>query len=133
MSDSARDSYIAAIDPVFAPAVIALDGAVMAVRDDFEARISYGILMYALYGDFRNWVCAIDCGKPGATKHTVRVRFLYGVLLKDPRRMLRPGSSTLSTIDFPSPEDIDTQLVSDYVAEAVSRFDEFKAQSDGRE
>ena len=127
MADSARDSYIAALDPAFAPAVLALDRAIVAVRPGFEARFSYGILLYALGGDFRHWVCAIDCGRPGAAKRTVRVRFLYGVLLDDPRGVLRAGTSTLKTIDFASPEDIDVDVVTDYVIDAVSRLDEFKA------
>lgn len=123
---SPRDTYIATLGPVFAPAVLALDAAILAVRGDFGTRFSYGILLYGLGGDFRHWVCAIDCGRPGAAKETVRVRFLYGALLDDPRGVLRAGSSTLKTIDFTSPDEIDVELVTEYVREAVPRLDEFK-------
>lgn len=127
MSGSVRDSYIASIDPAFVPAVLALDSAVMAVRADFDTRISYKMLNYALDGDFRHWICAIR-----VTKKAFQLRFLYGVLLDDPRGVLRGGTGILRTIDFASREDIDAQLVADYVSDAVSRLDEFKAQLDDR-
>lgn len=128
MGESARDAYIATLDPVFAPAVLALDAAIMAACEDFEARFSYGILLYGLGGDFRHWVVAIDCGKPGSPKRAVHVRFLYGVLLDDPQGVLRSGTSTLKTIDFASPDDIDAQLVGAFVSDAVPLLDEFKTQ-----
>jgi len=127
MSCSVRDSYIANIAPAFGPAVLALDSAVVAVRADFDTRIFYRMLTYALDGDFRHWICAID-----ARKKPFKLRFLYGVLLDDPRGVLRAGTGILRTIDFASLEDIDAQLVTDYVREAVSRLDEFKAQLDDR-
>jgi hypothetical protein len=123
VNDAARDAYIASIDPAFAPAVLALDRAVVAAGANFDTRFSYKMLMYALGGDFRHWVCAIGVSEKG-----FHLRFLYGVLLADPRGVLRAGSSTLKTIDFASLEDIDAELVADYVREAVSRLDEFKAQ-----
>ncbi len=120
MADSPRDTYIASLDPVFAPAVVALDDAIMAASSSFSARFSYGILLYGLNGDFRHWIVAVDCGKPGATSRWVRVRFLRGVEMADPRGVLRAGSSTLKTIDFASPDDIDTGLVAEYVREALA-------------
>jgi hypothetical protein len=123
MSGSACDSYIASIDPGFVPAVLALDSAVMVVRADFDTRVFYRMLTYALNGDFRHWICAID-----AHKKPFHLRFLYGVLFDDPRGVLRAGTGILRTIDFASRADIDAQLVTDYVSEAVSRLDEFKAQ-----
>jgi hypothetical protein len=125
MSGSARDEYIATLDAVFAPAVRSLDAAIMAVRFDFEARLSYGILLYALGGDFRHWVCAVDCGRPGAKNKGVRVRFLYGSRMTDPRGVLRAGTSHLRTVDFPSVDEIDIGLVTEYVTEAAERHDEF--------
>jgi hypothetical protein len=93
------------------------------------------MLMYALGGDFRHWVCAVDVGRSGfksyrgapPAKRALHVRFLYGVLLDDPRGMLRAGSSILTTLDFASPEEIDGPLVTAFVVDAVARFDEFKA------
>lgn len=54
------------------------------------------------------------------------------MLLDDPRGVLRAGTGILRTMDFASREDIDARVVTDYVKEAVSRLDEFKAQVDGR-
>lgn len=121
--NSARDSYIAGIDPAFAPAVLLLDGAIMAACPGLDTRISYRMLTYALNGDFRHWLCAID-----AHKKPFHLRFLYGVLLEDPRGLLRAGTSHLCNLDFASVEEIDARLVTDYVKDAVSRHDEGKAR-----
>ncbi len=93
----------------------------MAAQPDLDTRISYKMLMYGLNGDFRNWICAV-----GVTKNAANLRFLYGVLLKDPRGVLRAGSATLKTIDYKSMADFDPQLVKDYVGEAVAQLDYFK-------
>jgi len=78
--------------------------------------------MYALDGDFHTWVCAINSGR----RH-VSVNFLYGVMLDDPRRVLRPGSSVLMSWDFGFDEEIDAAALGAYVAEAVRRKGEYQA------
>jgi hypothetical protein len=77
MTTYPRDSHIANIDAAFAPAVLALDGAVTAVRFGLDAGI-------------------------------------------------------LRTIDSNSLENIDSELITAYVGEAVSRLCQFKTQADGR-
>lgn len=109
-------------NPRFVPLVLALDRAVIAARSDFDTRISYRMLTCAVGRDFRHWICAI-----GVIKKAVCLRFLFGVLLDDPRGVLRAGTGILRTMDFVSLEDVDAQLVTDYVNEAVSRLDYFKA------
>jgi hypothetical protein len=123
VSDSARDTFIAGIEPRFAPLVLALDAAVMGVRPDFGARISYGLLIYSLPGEqLSHWTCAI-----GVTSKLVCLRFLYGYLFNDPLGVLRAGTGILRTIDFAPGQDLDVQLVADYVKEAVAKLDDFKA------
>jgi hypothetical protein len=80
--------------------------------------------MYTLHGDWRTWVCAVD-----ATKKVVCLRFLYGVLLDDPRRVLRAGSSVLMTWDFAFDEVVDPAAVGAYVLEAVTRHGEYKGRT----
>jgi len=121
MSDSALDTFTEGIDPDFVPAVLALHRAVMAVRPDFETRISYKMLMYYLAGDIQHWICAVN-----ASKNAAHLRFLYGVLMADPRGLLRAGTGQLRTIDFASLEEIDAELVAEYVTEALSKLDYFK-------
>ena len=100
----------------------AIDDAIRTTHQDFDVAIKYRILMYALHGDWRTWVCAID-----TTKNGVCLRFLYGVLLDDPRGVLRAGSSVLKTWDF-SPDDlVDPAAVGAYVAEAATKYDAYKA------
>lgn len=104
--------------------MVALDEAVRKAHPDFDIAIKYRILTYALGGDWRTWVCAID-----ATKKGVCLRFLYGVLLDDPRRVLRAGSSVLKTWDFAYANVVEPAAVCAYVAEAVVRYDYYKANA----
>ncbi len=122
VNGSALQTYLAGLDAKAAPLVVALDEAVRTAHPDFDVAIKYRILMYALRGDWRHWVCAID-----ATTKGVCLRFLYGVLLDDPRGILRAGSSVLKTWDFGFDDRVDPAAVGAYVAEAVARYDEFKA------
>ena len=122
MGDSTCDTFIDGIYTRFVPLALALDRAVLAARPDFYTHISYRMLTYALAGDFRHWICAI-----GVIKKAVCLRFLFGALLEDPRGVLRAGTSILRTMDFFSLDEVDAQLVTDYVNEAVSKLEYFKA------
>jgi hypothetical protein len=121
---SALETYLAGVDAAAAPLVVALDRAVRKANPGFDVTIKYGILMYALRGDWRTWICAID-----ARRKSVALRFLYGVLLKDSRRVLRAGTSVLKTWDFAVDEGVDQAAVGDYVTEAIAKYDEYKANS----
>lgn len=125
MNSPALQAYLAGVDPKAAPLVIALDDAIRTAHAGFDVAIKYKILMYALRGDWRTWVCAIDTTRKG-----VCLRFLYGVLLGDPRGVLRAGSSVLKTWDFAFDEVVDPVAVGAYVTEAVARYGDYKANAD---
>jgi hypothetical protein len=120
----ALHSYLAGVDQRAKPLVIDLDDAIRKAHPDFDVAVKYGILMYALQGDWRTWVCAIGAGNSG-----VALRFLYGVLLTDPKHVLRAGSSVLMTWDFAFIDAVDAEAVGAYVTEAVARYDEYKANT----
>lgn len=122
MTETAREKYFAGIDTRFVPVARAIDEAITNAHPELDTKISYQMLTYALGGDFRHWICAI-----GVTSKLVCLRFLYGVLLDDPRGVLRAGSAILKTIDFAPGAALDAQLVADYVNEAVSKLEYFKA------
>jgi hypothetical protein len=122
MSDSALEAYLEGVDPRAVPMVRELDRVIMDTHPGFDVAVKYKILMYALRGDFHTWVCAIDARRNG-----VALRFLYGVLLDDPRHVLRAGSSVLMTWDIGFDDVIDPAAVGAYVAEAVNRNEEYKA------
>ncbi|MGZ8528623.1 MAG: DUF1801 domain-containing protein [Candidatus Limnocylindrales bacterium] len=124
MKGSALETYLAGVDAAAVPLVVALDEAVRKAHPDFDVAVKYRILMYALRADWPTWVCAID-----ATKKGVCLRFLYGVLLDDPRGVLRAGSSVLKTWDMAYDEVVDPAAVGAYVAEAVGRYDDYKANA----
>ncbi|HEV8252253.1 MAG TPA: hypothetical protein VGQ66_02630, partial [Candidatus Limnocylindria bacterium] len=67
-------------------------------------------------------VCAINSGR-----RRVALNFLYGVMLDDPKKVLRAGTSVLMSWDFEFDEEIDEAAVSAYVAEAVTKNDDYKA------
>ena len=129
MSGPALEAYLAeiharGIDGRAEAIVRALDRAIVNTRRDFDTGIKYKILMYGPHGDWRTWVCAIDANRKG-----VSLRFLYGVLLDDPLRVLRAGSSVLKTWDFRFDDAVDAAAVGAYVAEAIARYDAYKANA----
>jgi hypothetical protein len=123
VTEPARETFLGGIDPGLAPVVVAIDRAVMAAGPDLDVRIYYRMLTYAVAGDFHRWICAID-----ASGKVVRLRFLFGTRLHDPRGVLRAGTSHLATIDIASVDAVDTAFIADLVTEAVARLPEFKAE-----
>ena len=63
----------------------------------------------------------------GRPKSGVALRFLYGVMLPDPRGVLRAGSSVLMTWDFPAGSDVNDSEVRSYLTEAIRLYPEFNA------
>jgi hypothetical protein len=124
MSEVIRTHYLETVDPRFASMVARLDEAVRAAAPALAPRISYGLLMYGLNGDYRNWVCAI-----GTTKKVVTLRFLWGNLLEDKAGLLRPGSTTIGNLDYAAMEQIDVTMVEMYVREAAEKYADFKASA----
>ena len=123
MSESVREEYIGQlVDPRGEPVVRELDRVIRVTEPKLGMAIKYKILMYGLDGDFHTWVCAINSGR----RH-VSVNFLYGVMLDDPRKVLRAGSSVLMSWDFPFDEEVDPAALGPYIAEAVRRNPEYKA------
>ena len=117
------DDYVASlVDPRGEALVRQLDRIIRAAEPGLSMAIKYKILMYGLDGDFHTWVCAINSGR----RH-VSVNFLYGVMLDDPRKVLRAGSSVLMSWDFPFEGEVDPAAVGPYIAEAVRRNPEYKA------
>jgi hypothetical protein len=123
MSSSVLEEYLATIpDPRAERVVRELHQVLISTHPSFDLAIKYKILMFALAGDFRTWVCAINAGR----RH-VALNFLYGVMLDDPRHVLRAGSSVLMTWDIGFTDEVEQAGVGAYVAEAVARNGEYKA------
>jgi hypothetical protein len=123
MSAPVLEEYIATLaDPRGERVVRELDRVIRTTQPDLEVAIKYRILMYALQGDFHTWVCAINSGR-----RRVALNFLYGVMLDDRRKVLRAGSSVLMSWDFEFDEEINAEAVGAYVAEAVRRNPEYRA------
>ena len=52
------------------------------------------------------------------------------MLLDDPLEVLRPGTSTVMTWDFPRGADVDAEAVGRYVREALDEREHFLANAD---
>jgi hypothetical protein len=116
------EQYVASlVDPRGERVVRELDRIIRKAHPSFEAAIKYKILMYGLNGDFHTWVCAINSGR-----RRVSLNFLYGVMLDDPRKVLRGGTSVLMSWDFDFDEAVDAAAVGAYVAEAVAKNEDYK-------
>jgi hypothetical protein len=124
VKNPALQTYLTGRGPRATPLVIALDEAIRTAHPNFDIAVKYKMLMYAVHGDWRHWVCAI-----GETNKSVCLRFLYGVLLDDPRGILRAGSSVLKTWDFAFDDAVDPAAVGAYVTEAVARYGEYKTNA----
>ena len=123
MSDSVLEEYVRTLaDPRGEPVVRELDRIIKETQPDLDVAIKYKILMYGLNGDFHTFVCAINSGR-----RRVSLNFLYGVMLEDARHVLRPGSSVLTSWDFDFDEEIEPDAVAAYVAEAVAKNEDYKA------
>ena len=119
------EQYAATVDPEAAGTLRALDAAIRRAAPELETAIKYRMPTYTLDGRWRHWVAALS-----VTKDAVNLRFLWGVLLDDPLGVLRPGTSTLMTWDFPRGADVDADAVGRYVRDALATRDRFLADSE---
>ena len=116
MSDEPLETLLARSRQDSHAVISALAAAVESADPRLEQRFTYQMLVYTLDDRWRDWIVAI-----GVSKATVNLRFLHGDRLDDPGGLLRAGSSTLMTIDFSWPDEVDADLVRDYVREAVEK------------
>jgi hypothetical protein len=122
VDDDPLEQYLAEVDDAAAETLRELDAAIRAAAPELDLAIKYRMPTYTVEGRWRHWVTALS-----ATKDAVNLRFLWGVLLDDPLHVLRPGTSTLMTWDFPRGAEVDAAAVGDYVREALARRDRFLA------
>jgi hypothetical protein len=116
------DRYLEIYDAEAGAVLVELDRAIRAAAPALESAIKYRMPTYTLDGKWRHWVVALS-----VTKDAVNLRFLWGVLLDDPLAVLRPGTSTLMTWDFPRGSTVDAAAVGSYVRDALDKRDHFLA------
>jgi len=119
------EEYLEIYDAGAGAVFVQLDDAIRQAGPELSVAIKYRLLSYTLDRDWRHWVCAVN-----ATKSAVCLRFLWGVLLDDPLGVLRPGTSTLMTWDFPRGAEIDAAAVGSYVRNALATRDHFLANAE---
>ena len=112
------DDYLATVDPSYHDLVRVAHQAILASGEPFDIAIKYRMLMYTRGGDWRNWIIAVS-----QMKRAVNVRFLGGTLLDDPGGRLRYGTSHLETLDIPTLEAFDADVVTGYARQACRLYD----------
>jgi len=122
VDDDPLEQYLSGVDDAAAETLRELDAAIRSAAPALELAIKYRMPTYTLDGRWRHWVTALS-----ATKDAVNLRFLWGVLLDDPLHVLRPGTSTLMTWDFPRGADVDAAAVGGYVRDALAKRAHFLA------
>jgi hypothetical protein len=125
VSGDALAKYLASTGGGSAALLTELDAAILDAHADLDVAVKYRMVMYTLARDWRNWVCAIGAAKNGGAS----LRFLYGVILDDPKGVLRAGTSVLMTWDFAGGDEVDAKAVGAYVKEAVAKHAYFRANA----
>ena len=115
MTQSPLEAYLPTVREEARDAVRTLAAAVDAAGADFDVKVTYKMLVYTFDARWHRWVVAI-----GVSSRTVNLRFLYGQSLSDPAGLLRAGSTTAAQIDFRDATEVDAELVTAYVREAVT-------------
>jgi hypothetical protein len=122
---AAVEKYVAGIAPGDAAPVRQLDAIIRRVSPALTVAIKYQQLLYTFAGERQRWVVGIDAHP----KASIGLRFLCGVLMDDPRGVLRGGSSVLMTWDLKRDQPIDEDAVAAYVADAVAEYPEYIANA----
>jgi hypothetical protein len=116
------DEFVRALDPQSAATVVRLVEVISESPQTLDAAIKWRRLTFSSDGDFHHWLCGI-----GTTKHSVDLIFHFGGLLDDPEGKLVAGTSKfLRKMSFSSPEDIDPDVVGDFIGKALDRLPYFR-------
>jgi hypothetical protein len=110
------EAFLTAVRPDAHDTVRALAAAVEATGAPFDQRFTYQMLVYTVDARWHRWVVAIS-----VSAKAVSLRFLFGQSLADPAGVLRSGSTTAAFMDVTSAEQVDAELVTAYVQEAVAK------------
>jgi hypothetical protein len=116
MTETPLEAYLPTVREDARDTVRALAAAVDAAGVDFDCKVTYRMLVYTFGQRWHEWVVAI-----GVSKSSVNLRFLFGTRLDDPAGILRAGSTTAAQADFTSVAEVDAELVTSYVREAVEK------------
>ncbi len=116
MPESPLQAYLPTVREDARDTVRVLVAAIEDAGVAFDCKVTYRMLVYTFEQRWHQWVVAV-----GVSKTAVNLRFLYATELADPAGILRIGTSTAGQADFRTPADVDAELVTAYVREAVEQ------------
>lgn len=116
MAETPLEAYLPTVRHDARDTVRALVAAIEAVGAPFDCRVTYKMLVYTFGERWHQWVVAV-----GVSRSVVNLRFLYASELDDAAGILRMGSASAGQADFKTAADVDAELVTAYVREAVER------------
>lgn len=122
MSDLLQ-AFTQSASPAVAAIVERIDAAIRSPGLELDRAVKWGQLTYAQDGDFHHWICAVRI-----TRHFVGLSFHFGGLLNDPAGILIAGGSKfLRKIEYRRAEEVDPNVIRDFVAQAIAKLDDFRA------
>jgi len=102
--------------------VSTISSAVLKTNNQITEDIKWKKLTFVLNDDFHHWLCQINC-----TKKAVALYFHFGGLLNDKHNVFITGESKfLRKIEYHSINDVDKEIIKDYVLQAIAKLDYFK-------
>ncbi len=114
--------FVGGLDADSAAIVAQLVAVISQASESLDAAVKWRRLTFAREGDFHHWLCGI-----AVTKRSVRLVFHFGGILDDPDGHLIAGASTfLRTLEFRTPDDIDSQVLLGFLEQALDRLQFFK-------
>lgn len=116
MAESPLEVYLPTVREDARDTVRALVTAVEDADIAFDCKVTYKMLVYTFQQRWHQWVVAV-----GVSKSAVNLRFLYATDLADPAGIIRMGSASAGQADFKTPAEVDAQVVTAYVREAVEK------------
>lgn len=96
--------------------------AIESVDEKLDCEIKWGKLTYGLSEDYHYWICCL-----AQTKKSINLTFHFGGLLEDKNKKFIVGESFfLRKLEYTSISDVDTNVIKDFVKQAINKVDYFK-------
>ncbi|HOK53557.1 MAG TPA: DUF1801 domain-containing protein [Armatimonadota bacterium] len=115
------NEYLYGVDPQYREIAERVISVIESIDPSFTMAVKWKQLTFALNGDFHHWICAI-----ALTKKSVNLLFHFGGLLDDTNNVLKSGASKfLRKIEFCTLSDIDEQIISNLVSQAIDKLPYF--------
>jgi len=117
-----KEIFINKVNPDFLDIFEKITKAIESVDEKLDCEIKWGKLTYGLSGDYHHWICGI-----AQTKKSLNLIFHFGGLLEDKNKKFIVGESFfLRKLEYTSISNVDTNVIKDFIKQAIDKVDYFK-------